>query len=359
MKPEKVLSIIIPTYNMEDYLDRCLNSVLLPELLEKIEIMVVNDGSTDSSLTIAQRYRDKFPQSVVIIDKPNGHYGSCINAALKIVKGRYFRPLDADDWFDRDAFVYCIHALNNMDADIVFTNFSYEYAVSGTNRTAFSVKDVNNITPEQKNDFVHFQFKNADKMFKMHGMTYRTELLRSMNFRCTEGICYTDTEYCFYPLEYAKTFAYIDKALYRYCIGRDEQTISAQSFVKNREHIFAILCRIIEYLHTAPANYNREKQYVVLRRAINSYYAIILCYVGKNKNDDEKLMAIDAEIKSVDGNLYDSFDYSRFRTVRYIHIWRTKHIYCDELKSYKLIAGIYTALKYLYRNIALRLKAPL
>jgi glycosyltransferase involved in cell wall biosynthesis len=356
MKQEKILSIVIPVYNMERYFDRCLKSVVLPELSGDIEIIVVNDGSTDNSLSIAQSYKDRFPQLVVVIDKPNGHYGSCINVALKIAGGRYFRPLDADDWFDHDAFVYCVHALQNMDVDVVFTNFLYEYAAKRTNRKAFSTKDIQNIAPELKHDFVHFQFKNAGKIFKMHSMMYRTELLRTMNFRCTEGICYTDTEYCFYPLEYVRTFTCIDRVLYRYLIGREEQTVSVKSFVKNKEHIYTILCRIIEYLQETPAHDNRTKQYVVARRAINFYYAIVLIFIEKNKHDDEKLAAMDAEIKKIDSDLYDSLNNSRFRTARYIHLWRTRHIHCGETKSYKLISSVYTAVKYLYRTIALRLK---
>ena len=80
----KLLSICIPSYNMEQYLHRCVDSMLVDEVLEQLEIIIVNDGSKDSTLAIANDYKQRYPQSVVVIDKPNGHYGSCINASLKI-----------------------------------------------------------------------------------------------------------------------------------------------------------------------------------------------------------------------------------------------------------------------------------
>ena len=94
------MSICIPSYNMEQYLSRCVDSMLVDEVLDQLEIIIVNDGSKDGTLAIANDYKQRYPQSVVVIDKPNGHYGSCINASLKVATGKYFRIVDADDWVD-------------------------------------------------------------------------------------------------------------------------------------------------------------------------------------------------------------------------------------------------------------------
>ena len=101
----KLLSLIIPTYNMDALLPRCLDSLLVPATLKRLEVMVVNDGSRDGSLAVANSYRERFPQTVTVIDKPNGNYGSTINAALPIAQGKYVKILDADDWFDTTALV--------------------------------------------------------------------------------------------------------------------------------------------------------------------------------------------------------------------------------------------------------------
>ena len=84
---EKQISIIIPTYNMEAYIGKCLDSLLIPEF-DQVEVLVVNDGSKDRSSEIAHRYADRYPDSIRVIDKPNGNYCSCINAALPQCTGR-------------------------------------------------------------------------------------------------------------------------------------------------------------------------------------------------------------------------------------------------------------------------------
>ena len=79
----KVLTVLVPTYNVEKYLRRCLDSLLLPEVLEEIEVLVVNDGSKDGSADIARAYEKKYPQTVVFVDKENGGHGSTINVLFQ------------------------------------------------------------------------------------------------------------------------------------------------------------------------------------------------------------------------------------------------------------------------------------
>lgn len=112
---EKILTIVIPTYNMQDYLRRCLDSLIVPEeQMQLLEVLVVNDGSKDNSSAIAHEYQDKYPGTFRVIDKENGNYGSCVNRGLKEATGKYIKILDADDWFDTKAltsFVTTQHPL--------------------------------------------------------------------------------------------------------------------------------------------------------------------------------------------------------------------------------------------------------
>ena len=137
---QKLLSVVIPTYNMQTFLCRCLDSITHNNVPDSLEIIVVNDGSTDNSLAIMQEYADKRPDIVNIINKPNGHYGSCINAALKIATGKYFRILDADDWFDTDGLIELLGELRKADADIAVSAYkkhrktrSISYKAKGVN----------------------------------------------------------------------------------------------------------------------------------------------------------------------------------------------------------------------------------
>lgn len=99
MNIEKLLTIIIPTYNMQEYLHRCLDSLLVrADLMDRLEVLVVNDGSKDNSSAIAHEYEAKYSQTIRVIDKENGNYGSCVNRGLVEAQGKYIKVLDADDW---------------------------------------------------------------------------------------------------------------------------------------------------------------------------------------------------------------------------------------------------------------------
>ena len=120
----KILTIIIPTYNMEKYLRRCLDSLIIDEEgMKQLEVLVINDGSKDSSSQIAHEYQDKYPDTYRVIDKENGNYGSCINRGLKEATGKYVKVLDADDWFDTKNFRLYFSDLSKVDVDLVVNDF--------------------------------------------------------------------------------------------------------------------------------------------------------------------------------------------------------------------------------------------
>lgn len=100
---DKILTVVIPTYNMERYLRYCLDSLCVGRGSDALEVLVINDGSTDSSSAIAHEYEQKSPGIFRVIDKENGNYGSCVNRGLTEAKGKYIKILDADDSFDQ----YC------------------------------------------------------------------------------------------------------------------------------------------------------------------------------------------------------------------------------------------------------------
>ena len=119
----KLLSIIIPTYNMEPYLRHCLDSLIIDKGMDELEVFVINDGSKDRSSKIAREYQDKYPNTFYVIDKVNGNYGSCINRGLKEATGKYIKVLDADDCFNARALQDVIQRLMNIDTDVILTNY--------------------------------------------------------------------------------------------------------------------------------------------------------------------------------------------------------------------------------------------
>ena len=120
---DKVLSVIVPTYNSEKYLRTNLDSFCIDELKNLIEVLIINDGSTDSSLSIAKEYEEKYPNTYKVISKENGGHGSGINYGIKYSQGKYFKVVDSDDWVDRDGIIGLVNVLRDTDADIVYSNF--------------------------------------------------------------------------------------------------------------------------------------------------------------------------------------------------------------------------------------------
>jgi glycosyltransferase involved in cell wall biosynthesis len=319
---KKLLSVAIPTYNMESYLPRCFDSVLLKEILDRIEIIIVNDGSTDNSLSIAKSYQDKYPDTVIVIDKPNGHYGSCINAALKVASGEYFRILDSDDCFDSTAFINLIEYLESCGADMIFNNYSRDYTSGGRKVV---VKYVNK--------------KYLKQLLYLPSITYRTQILHDIAYRQLEGIAYTDVEYCFYPLAGVNSFAYVDIVLYRYTIGREGQTVNLETFYKNRDHLLQIIQRMIGYLQqqSEKSTVKKYPQYYTVIRLVFSYYMAILSY-KRNEYDEEKMQVIDNAIKTIDNNLYKAIGERRYLIfLKPIKLWRRKNIYIYNTKRFMFL----------------------
>lgn len=241
----KVLSIVIPTCNMEKYLPVCLGSVTDRLVSDKLEVIVVNDGSTDGSLDIIRQYEQKRPDLVKVIDKANGHYGSCVNAGLEMATGRYFKILDADDWFDTSALVVFLQKLETCDTDLVVTLRVDEIFDKGRKvdeiRHPFSSVFKEHV---YRMDEFYLRTHVREAEFGLNGLTYKTSLLREMDFRLPEGMHYTDTLYCFLPSSRVKDFVVYDLYLYHYRIGREGQSVSMESQKRN----LAQIVRMVEVM---------------------------------------------------------------------------------------------------------------
>ena len=107
---------------MENYLESCLNS-LLTDNMALIEVLVINDGSKDSSYDIAHRYETKNPVVFVVIDKGNGNYGACVNVGLRRATGKYIKVLDADDCFNTRVFEAYLNDMKKCDTDMVISDY--------------------------------------------------------------------------------------------------------------------------------------------------------------------------------------------------------------------------------------------
>lgn len=227
---EKLLTVIVPSYNMEDYLPNGLASLVVEDedLLNRLDVIVVNDGSKDRTSEIAHGFEAKYPSVFRVIDKTNGNYGSCVNAALPAAKGRFVRILDADDSYDTAAFGRYLRALAEMPetVDMVISDY---VQVDGSGR----------VTETMRYPFpsgVAFGLKEimaSDCFMAMHAVAYRTTMLREIGYVQTEGISYTDTEWTYLPVAESRDVRAIREPVYRYLLGRAGQTVERTTFAKN------------------------------------------------------------------------------------------------------------------------------
>lgn len=317
----KLLTLVVPTYNMEKYLPRCLDSVTGPSIPSTLEVIVVNDGSRDRSLDIMETYREKWPGIVRVIDKPNGHYGSCINAALQVARGKYFRPLDADDWMDTTALVELLRRLEDCDTDL-FVTLRCEYKSDkdgggGGRVTRFPMPGVEYNKVYDMADFDIARHAPGDE-FNMHSMAYKTEILREVGLRHIEGICYTDFQFCFLPIDRIKDFVVFDLYLYYYFIGRDEQSTSARSIRNNLSHICKVVSFMTRHLDACPPKNPTllANQTYFIDKALNIYAVSLRWQKGIT---EETYPAVREVIDAVDRHHIRN----RVLDKPYLRIWRT------------------------------------
>ena len=217
----KLLSIAVPCYNSAAYMRKCIDS-LLPGG-EDVEIIIVNDGSSDSTPDIAEEYRERFPGIIKVVNKENGGHGSAVNAGIEHARGLYFKVVDSDDWVSQSAYIRILDKIKELlkggkSIDMFISNYGYEK--EGEKRK--KVMKYAHTLPEEKiftwKEVRHFR---VGQYILMHSVIYRTNLLRDCGLKLPEHTFYVDNIFVFNPLPYVKTMYYMNVNFYRYFIGRD------------------------------------------------------------------------------------------------------------------------------------------
>lgn len=315
---DKLITVIIPSYNMEGYLERCLRS-LCCRGCERIEALVVNDGSTDGTLTLARKLEDELPTMVRVIDKANGNYGSCINAALPLATGRYVKVLDADDCFDTDALETYLDSLERSDADYIVNDMKKVWEDHEELRTFGWAED-------RDIDIADVYTDKAFLRMTMHDVAYKTALVRGMGYRQTEGVSYSDVEWTFTPLVAMRTMRYMAVPLYRYTLGRPGQTVA--DGVEDRrfcDNITVFKAMVEHYAQRGdiPAHIEWLTERMLERRAKFVYRHSLLRLA---KTTEPALALLDKEVQRLTPRLSNYLDHMRLSTpllpMHYIRLWR-------------------------------------
>lgn len=241
---EKILSVIIPSYNSKPYLDKCLASLVVPDIMDKLDVIVVNDGSTDGSEGICDSYIERYPDSFSLINKENGGHGSAINAGARAVRGKYMKVLDADDWFLTDSIPGFIKSLEETDADVVLTCHHTIDISTGEikNWRCFPDEFGREYTMEE----IMADWKKFDRSLTFHGITYNSQFYRAHGVKLAEKVFYEDHEYATYPCCVARTVMPLDLFVYEYRVGDVSQSVSAQNQLKRIDHTKMVIVKMIK-----------------------------------------------------------------------------------------------------------------
>lgn len=350
---QKLLTVVIPTYNMEKYLRRCLDSLLVsPEQMRLLEVLVVNDGSKDSSSQIAHEYEAKFPETFRVIDKENGNYGSCVNRGLDEAVGKYFRLLDADDRFDKESLAKFLGALGATDADMVVTNFCYTFDGDETRRKY--VPRPQNVEYGKLYNASAFDFEKfgAVALLAMHGLTYKLEILREVGLRHQTGISYTDTEYVYFPLVGVRTILPLDMYLYLYTRGREGQTVSVNVVARSVESYYKVSRRIFDDYVACEANKKdfalRDKQFVMLSRIVRSYFCSVLAYTKRTETERERLEKYYKDLTSLTPELLPYLRSISKLKLHYFRIWERTGKYLTD-RPYCFVYALLLKVKSIFK----------
>lgn len=233
---DKLLTISIANYNNADKLNRCLSSLIDEKIIDELDIIIVNDGSKDNSKEIILDFVNRYPNSIKLVDKDNGGYGSTINASLKYAEGKYYKLLDADDYFDNKELKKLLGVIKVNDVDIIYNNFNF---IKGDK---IELKDF----PYPQNKILDISILDD---IHMHALTVKTSLIKD-KISITENSYYVDIEFAIKCMEYSSTFLYLPLNIYQYNVGDVSQSVSRAGYIKHAYEHEAVIKTILLISHS-------------------------------------------------------------------------------------------------------------
>ncbi|MEZ3507825.1 MAG: glycosyltransferase [Lachnospiraceae bacterium] len=284
----KYITFTVPCYNSQDYMKRCIDS-LLPGG-EDVEIIIVDDGSTDATGAIADHYEEQYPGIVKVVHKKNGGHGSGVNAGLALATGIYFKVVDSDDWLEESAYARLLSRIKGFYVkrqarlvseipDLFVCNYVYDHLDDGTSR----VMQYCNIFPVEEmcdwNDIGRF---HASQYLIMHALIFRTELLRQVGVVLPEHTFYVDNIFAYQPLPSVDHIYYMNVDLYHYYIGREDQSVNEKVLMRRIDQqimVTQIVSKCVD-LHEVKETYPKLAEYmcrnISIMMAISSIHLLLI-----------------------------------------------------------------------------------
>lgn len=266
----KKVSVIVPFYNVEKYIDKCLNS-LVNQTLEDIEIIIVNDGSKDNSENIAKKYASKYKNKIIYLEKENGGLSDARNYALPYATGEYIAFLDSDDYVEFDMYKQMYEKAKKENADIVECDFLWEYPNERIESKGRTYNDKHDI-------LLNARVVAWNKLIKR-------ELIEKTKVKFPYGLRYEDVEFFYKLIPYINKLEIVNKSFVHY-VQRDNSISNSQN--SRTKEIIDILDNVIDYYkkNSIYEEYKNELEYNYARYLLCSSFLRMIMIEDKKERKE-------------------------------------------------------------------------
>jgi len=300
----KTLSVIVPSYNSEAYIEKCVMTLIASS--HDLEIIIVNDGSMDSTQIIAERLKVEYPSLIKVVHQRNLGHGGAVNTGIKHSTGKYIKVVDSDDWVNPESLKKVIHQLSLLEfqetpVDMMICNFMYD-KVGKVNKRIMSYEK---ILPEN----MMFTWSEVGKFKQsqyilMHSVIYNRRVLEACALQLPEHTFYVDNLFVYLPMVYVDKMYYMNTCLYHYFIGRDDQSVNEANMIKRIDQQLKVNQMMIQNVDFSLMKDKRKIQYMThYLKIVTTVSSLLLIKIGDKEAFKAKEMLWQS-IKKYDYSIY-------------------------------------------------------
>ncbi len=285
----KVLSIAVPCFNSAEYMRKCIDSLLVGK--DDVEILIVNDGSNkDDTAKIADEYEKKYPTICKAIHKENGGHGDAVMFGLRAATGEFFKVVDSDDYLDKKSFLEVINKLKEFirdkeNIDMLLCNFVYD-KVGVKKKKVMTYK--RNLPVNKKFEWEDIKPFHTGQYILMHSVIYKRELLIENGLDLPKHTFYVDNIFVYQPLKAVKDIYYMDVNLYRYYIGREDQSVNEQVMIGRIDQQIRVTKLMLDAFNPYDVVNKKLRKYLISYLEIMMVISSILAILSKDEENMKK-----------------------------------------------------------------------
>ncbi len=301
-----LMTFTVPCYNSASYMETCIES-LLPAG-DDTEIIIIDDGSRDATGEIADRYAEQYPDRVRVIHQENGGHGEGVNQGIRHARGKYFKVVDSDDWLDRDALRALTARMRELEArgqevDMYVCNYVYEHAADNTR---YVMNYRRNFPIEQVCGWKDVRRFGPTQYLMMHSVYFRTQILRDCGVVLPKHTFYVDNLFMYKPLPYVRTIYYMPLDLYRYFIGRVDQSITLENCARRVDQQIRVTKLMVHAIDLRAMRGENIRLYRYLYHELGVMFILchVFTYADPTPERLENLKALWRYVRTHDGWLY-------------------------------------------------------